>query len=131
MVILDTNILIDHLRRAKKEESYLENIVKGYPKETLAISMVSVQELYEGKSTKEKNKEMLVLTLLTSFKILPYTYDSACHAGEIARDLPRPIEFPDAVIAATVLENDCQLATLNKKDFRGIKGLEFITFKNP
>lgn len=130
MVILDTNILIDHLRRPQREETHLEQIAKQYPKETFAISIITVQELYGGRSTKDKNQAMYVLSLLARLKILPYTYGIAQLAGEIARDLNRSIEFPDAAIAATAIVNDCQLATLNQRDFKGITHLELKKLTN-
>ena len=62
MVILDTNIIVDHLRlREGNEDSQLIAIVKKNPKESLAISMITVQELYEGKSTKDSQKEQFLL----------------------------------------------------------------------
>lgn len=126
MVILDTSIIIDHLRRPPKE-SFLYKLAKETPKESWALSMISVQELYEGQSTSEEEKEVLMLATIGSLKILPYTFDVAQLAGEIARDLDRPIEFADAAIAATAIVNGGQLATLNKKDFMGISDLEILT----
>lgn len=126
MVILDTNIIIDHLRRSKKRESSLVKIAKQRPKETLAISVISIQELYEGQSTRSEEKEEYLLATIAPLKILPYTYEVAQLSGLIARDLDRPIELADATIAATAIVNGAQLFTLNKKDFRGIEGLEFV-----
>jgi len=126
MVILDTNIIIDHLRQAKTKDSRLVRIAKQKPKESLAMSMISIQELYEGESTKDEIKEQFLLATIAPLKILPYTYKMAQLAGEIARDLRRPIELADAAIAATVIERGACLFTLNKKDFRNIKGLELV-----
>lgn len=126
MVILDTNVIIDHLRQPKTKESYLVKIAKQKPKETLAISIISIQELYEGKSTKDEEKEQYLLATICPLKILPYTYEVAQLAGEIARDLSRSIELADAAIAATVILNGSQLFTLNRKDFHGIKALEIL-----
>ncbi len=126
MVILDTNIIIDHLRQAKNKESHLIGIAKQKPKETLAISMVTLQELYEGKSTKNDKKEQFLLATISPLKIFPYSYEVAKLAGEIARDLNRPIQLADAAIAATTIINGAQLLTLNKKDFRGVKRLELV-----
>ncbi|MBP8591512.1 PIN domain-containing protein [Candidatus Shapirobacteria bacterium] len=125
MVILDTSIIIDHLRQTRGE-SRLMRLVKKMPKESLAISMVSIQELYEGKSTKNKNKEQLLLATIAPLKILPYSYEIAKLAGEIARDLKRPIEMADAVIAATAIINRASLFTIDEKDFQGIEPLEII-----
>jgi len=124
MVILDTNIIIDHLRQSPTKDSLLVKIAKQKPKEALAISVVSVQELYEGQSTRAEEKERYLLATIAPLKILPYTYETARLAGEIARDLNRPIELADAAIAATAILNGAQFLTLNKKDFRGIKELE-------
>lgn len=126
MVILDTNVIIDHLRLSGKAESTLEKIAKKHPKETLAISMVTVQELYEGKSTRDEEKEKALLATISPLKILSYTFEVAQKAGELARDLDRPIELADAAIAASTIVYGYTLATLNKKDFEGIENLELI-----
>ncbi len=128
MVILDTNIIIDHLRQAKTKDSLLIKLAKQKPKEFLAISVVSIQELYEGKSTRSNREEQDLLATITPLKVLPYTYEIAKLAGEIARDLKHPIELADATIAATAIINGIQLFTLNKKDFRGIRNLELFSF---
>lgn len=126
MVILDTSIVIDHLRQPKEKESPLVKIAKQRQKETLALSMVSIQELYGGRSTKDEEKEQYLLATIAPLKILPYTYEVAQLSGEIARDLKRPIELADAAIAATAIVNGAELFTLNKRDFEGINGLEFV-----
>lgn len=125
MVVLDTNVIVDHLRLAdSKINSKLMEIVENNPKETLAISMVTIQELYEDKSTRDSQKEQYLLATISPLKILPYTYEIAQLAGEIARDLMRPIELADAAIAATAIVNRCVLFTLNKKDFEEIPQLQ-------
>lgn len=126
MVVLDTNIIIEHLRLAKTKKSNLIKIVERKPKEVLALSIISIQELYEGRSTRNKRKEEFLLATIAPLKILPYTYEIAQLAGEIARDLNRPIELADAAIAATTILNGAQLLTLNKKDFLGIERLEIL-----
>ncbi len=45
--------------------------------------------------------------------------------GQIARDFDKAIDFADAAIASTAIVNGCELATLNIKDFKGIKNLQF------
>lgn len=91
----------------------------------MAISVISIQELYEGKSTREKDKEEHLLATIAPLKILPYNYEVAQLAGEIARDLDYPIELADAAIAATAIVNGALLFTLNKRHFKGIKDLNF------
>jgi predicted nucleic acid-binding protein len=127
MVVIDTNIIIDHLRLQKTEqESLLMKLAKQLPKETLALSIISIQELYEGLSTRDSQKEQYLLATISPLKILSYTYETAQLAGQIARDLNHPIELADAAIAATTILNGASLQTINKKDFIDIKDLQLF-----
>lgn len=128
MVILDTNIIIDHLRTPASGVSLLQRLAKKLPQEELALSVVSVQELYEGQSTHSPQKEQALLATITPLKILSYNFEIAEVAGIIARDLTKPIELADAAIAATAIVNNAQLLTLNKKDFSPIKNLILYNF---
>ena len=87
---------------------------------------ISLQELYEGKSTLQKEKEDYLLATITPLKILSYSYEIAQLAGEIACDREKPIEFADAAIAATAIVFGVQLFTLDRKDFKGIRDLELF-----
>lgn len=122
MVILDTNIIIDHLRRT--DESFLDKISKHLTKNDLAILVLSIQELYSGKSTHNNKSEEFLLATIASLRILPYTYEIAKLAGEIERETDREIEAVDAAIAATAITHEAELFTLNRKDFLGIKNLQ-------
>lgn len=126
MVILDTSVLIDYLRRPEEEGSPLTRFARFYSEEKQAISILTIQELYAGRSSREFVKEQLFLEMVSTLEILTYTYEIAKLAGEIARDLGKPLGFPDAAIAATAILNKAKLFTLNKKDFKGIKGLKLI-----
>lgn len=127
-MILDTNIIIDHLRTPTPRASLLQKLAKKLPREELALSVISVQELYEDQSTRSSQKEQALLATITPLKILSYTYEIAEMAGIIARDLIKPIELADAAIAATAIVNNAQLLTLNKKDFFPIKNLILYNF---
>jgi predicted nucleic acid-binding protein len=125
MVILDTNIIIDHLRQKDNGESLLMKVAQRTVKENLGLSVISVQELYEGRSTKNRQQEEYLLATITPLNLLPYTYEVAEMAGKIARDIAAPVGLADAAIAATAIVNGASLLTLNKKHFIGIKDLEF------
>lgn len=124
MVVIDTSVIIDHIRQNGKN-SIFDKFTKN-SEEILAIALISVQELYEGKSTIDEEKENELLGVINSLDILPYTFETAKLAGEIARDLNRSIDLADAAIAAAAIINGAKLLTLNKKDFKGIKNLELI-----
>jgi len=125
MVILDTNIIIDHLRR-RGQESHLLKLSYKIKQDQLGISVISIQELFEGASTRNESERDKLLATVAPLKTFPYTFEIAKLAGEIARDSKQTIEFADAAIAATAITHDTQLATLNRKDFQGIKELKLI-----
>ena len=125
MVILDTSIIIDHIRQPEAKETHLMKIAQKVAKENLAISVITIQELYEGRSIRNRETEEYLLATISPLKILPYNYEVAQLAGEIARDLSRPIELADAAIAATAIINGASLFTLNKRHFTGIGDLNF------
>lgn len=126
MVVLDTNIIIDHLRQSGDKLTLLMQLAQRFPKKDLAISVITIQELYEGISTRNLQKEEYLLTTIAPLQVLSYSYEVAQRAGEIARDLTRPIEFADAALAATALIYQASLYTLNRKHFIGIKALELF-----
>lgn len=126
MVILDTNIIIDHLRSKTNRRSALVELVATHPPHNLGLSLISVQELYEGQSTLDPNRAKDLLATIAPLQLLPYTYEIAKLAGEIARDHYRPIELADAAIAATAIIHQAPLYTLNRKDFVQISNLELL-----
>lgn len=126
MVILDTNIIIDHLRKPSNE-SLLTKLTKNHNNEALGISVISIQELYEGQSTKDLTKENFMLSILGLLTVLPYDAEVAKLAGKIARDTEVSIDLGDAAIAATTILNGAQLLTLNEKHFESIPDLNLFS----
>jgi len=122
MVIFDTNIIIDHLRA--KKHSILWELSNEYYLEEIGISIITITELYTGKSTIKNEEEERMLSVVSSLKICDYSYEIAELAGKLRRDIKPDIAFPDSIIAATCIANDAKLATLNKKHFTGIKDLK-------
>ena len=129
MVVLDTNIIIDHLRRPS-DDSVLSKLSKNYSREEIGISVISIQELYEGKSTASPTKENQMMAIIGQLNVLPYDVDVARLAGKIARDSEITIDLADAAIAATTIIHDAELCTLNEKHFQSIPGLKFIKSPN-
>lgn len=124
MVIVDTSIIIDHLRLPHGSETLFLKILKLNPDDVFGISIISIQELYQGKTSLEIPRENDILKTLNKLKILPYDFKTAKLAGGITRDAKNPVGFADAAIAATTIINHAKLATLNTKDFAGIRDLE-------
>ncbi|MBI2405028.1 PIN domain-containing protein [Candidatus Gottesmanbacteria bacterium] len=126
MVIVDTNIIIDHLR-SQSSTSVLIRLFDAYPEEPITTSVICLQELYEGESTRDDQKEQYLLSTLGSLDVLPYTVEIATLAGKLARDAKQSMEFADAAFAATALVNEAELFTLNQKHFTGILNLKLRT----
>ncbi len=124
MVILDTSVIIDHLRQSTTD-SMLRRLAVKY-KNQLAISVVTLQELYEGQSTRDQIKENYMLSIITPLKILPYTEEVAKLAGILARDNKSSADLADLAIAATAIVYKTPLATLNSKDFVSIINKDLI-----
>lgn len=123
MVMVDTNIVIDHLRSSVRKKSLLVQLEEQDPNRVIALSMLSVQELYEGQSTRQLSREKELLLAITPMQFLPYSYEVAKLAGKIARDHSKPLELADAAIAATSIINKVPLFTLNQKHFAEIPEL--------
>lgn len=124
-ILIDSTILIDFLRKEKKEKSVLWRLKEAY--ERLAISSVSVFELYAGATSEQKMND--VKTLLKWFNIIAFTDEIAETAGEIFRQLKKDsklIDFRDLLIASSAVFHNLNLATLNVKHFDKIPNLELV-----
>lgn len=122
MVVLDTNIIIDHLRRLTAQ-SVLTRLLVNHTRDQLKVSIISIQELYAGNSTKDPQREERMLNMVTQFEILPYDFKVARLAGQIIRESTHHPDLADTAIAATAIANGAKLLTLNPKHFRGIPKL--------
>lgn len=127
-LLLDTSVLIDHLRGYEPATIFLETVLNsGVP---AAVSTITEMELYAGKSMDLPDMEQSVISLLTLFKVIPVNSSIARQAGSLLRSYRHQGLTPiDAVIASTAMENNANLITRNIKHFRMVKGL--IVFNIP
>ena len=120
-VLIDTSIIIDHLRIYQKDKKTLFiNLLEKY--EEIYFCAISIAEIFSGKSA-AKNEEK-IRQLFNLGEIINLTPKLMEKAGKIRRETE--ISLIDAIIAASALELNLSLATLNKKDFKKIKGLTLI-----
>jgi len=120
-ILIDTTILIDHLRKQKKDKTifYRLSFQCNY-----MISSITEFEFSVGSTL--PNREF-VEKLLAKLSVLPF--DSACvkTVVEIYRNLKSKnqlISLPDIFIAATAITHDLQLLTLNRKHFERVDNLK-------
>ncbi len=109
-VLLDTDVLVDHLRGAARL------VVKGDG----AYSTVTRCELFAGRHLDEEAVRML----LAPFAELGVDRGVAEVAGRLRRSLG--IKTADALIAATALEHGLDLQTRNRKHFDAVPGFKVL-----
>jgi predicted nucleic acid-binding protein len=121
-VLIDTSIIIEHLRKQNRRRSILYRVVGAYD---LFTSTVVEFELYAGAADAQKQHD--VQEILNWCTLLPFTSDVAVAAGTIYRNLRATnhlIEIRDILIAATALTSGLPLMTLNGGHFRRIDRLQ-------
>lgn len=118
--LLDTGLLIRHLRGQKSTVQLLRGLAKT---NRLCISALTRLELRAGA---HPNEMVATQKLVSRFVTLDLNADIAESAGEImaqSKDMTRPLLVPDAIIAATALIHNISLVTFNAQDFEAIPNL--------
>ena len=134
MIVLDTNVLSE-LMRQQPAESVLAWADQLSPQE-VAITAMNEAEILQGiaRLPNSQRKQQLeqgwdaLLTTVLKHPVLPFNSDAAhWYAALVSHRerMARSISTADAVIAATALAHDGQLATRNTADFEAI-GLPLI-----
>lgn len=106
-VLVDTDVFIDHLRGAAELTPRRHRV---------HYSVITRAELFAGNSASD-----LFAQLLAPFREIDVDRAIAERAGRIRREAG--IRVPDALIAATALERDLDLASRNSRDFEHVRGL--------
>ncbi len=108
-ILIDTNIIIEFLRKKNKQKSYLWKIKEMDL--NCFISTITVFELYAGAITERHKRDL----------------ETAKRSAEIYKELKNNnqlIEFRDIFIGATALETNLPIITLNEEHFKRIKGIK-------
>ena len=119
MILCDTNIIIEILKGNEKTIKIIESI--GL--ENIAISSVTVMELYFGALNKRELSK--IKKHLKALNIVHFDNDISELAVSMIESYSKShgLQIPDAIIAATALSFEMKLFTLNLKDFKYIDGL--------
>jgi predicted nucleic acid-binding protein len=113
--LLDSTVIVDLINNRRNRRKIIEEIAAGGG--MLACSVISVAEIYAGIRPKEEVITSQVLGSLVQYEV---TAAIATRAGYLKNSLARQgitILLPDALIAATVIENRLTLVTDNVKHF--------------
>ena len=118
--LMDSNAVIDYLSGKIPNEGmlFLNKIINDIP----TISVITKIEVL-GFNTNE-NAEHLLLDFMNDSIILGLSDNIVEKTIELRKDFK--IKLPDAIIAATALENKLILITRNLKDFDKIHELDAI-----
>lgn len=105
-LLLDTDVLIDHLRGHRQLVA-----------EDAAISVVTRAELSAG----DERQEPAIRALLGDYDEVDIDRRIAQRAGRVKRQTG--LKIADALIAATALERELPLMTRNRRHFERVAGL--------
>ena len=116
--IVDTNVLIDHLRGDPKATAFLQQIEDG--KIQVAVSVITEYELLSS----AKLKESEVTKIEALFELMPRLAVTS-HTVRIAAKFHRNYgtDLADALIAATAFLAKATLVTRNFKHFQNVREL--------
>lgn len=119
-VVVDTSILVDHLRGGMAWRDFLARVEKDTE---FFIPTIVIFELYSGKNTQEAHILHKVVNLVKLFQKIELDEEIAIRAGELYRDVSKDLQVPDYIIAASALKIGGTVITLNKRHFQQIPGL--------
>ena len=124
LIIVDTDIFIDHFRGIQAATSYLQSI----PVSLRATTDVNAMELFRGTSNRHELEMITQFLNRNSFIRLPIIATASRRAVELLKQysLSHGLSMPDALIAAVVLDLGASLITGNLRHFRFIPELRII-----
>lgn len=127
-IVLDTTVLISHLRAAGEPSTVTRLVGKA----ELATTTINLFELYLGAyKYREVGVNLTAVKGLSStLKILTVTESAAETGGKVLADLQkagRDIEIRDILVGAVALEEGFAVATRNVDHFTRIPGLQVVS----
>ncbi len=118
MILIDTNIFVDHLRNYKPAVAYFESIAG---KDDVLFSAITESELLAGNANNDPRKRETLLHFLSSWDKINVTNPIAVMAGDLSRKYG--LSIPDSIIASTAINCRAELITRNLSDFKKKEGL--------
>lgn len=119
MMLIDTNVFVDHLRNYAPAVRFFESIAN---RDDVGFSAITEAELLAGKANDNEGKREKLLQFLHQWYKEVVNNPVSTLAGDISRRYG--LTIPDAVISATCLLNNAELVTKNTKDFSRVSNLK-------
>ena len=120
-IVADTSVLIDFLRAKEADKSLFYQLNQ---ENYLIISLITVAELYSGKSAQTKAGKTRLNSVFEGLEIKIPDMEDAIRAGEIRYRYQ--LGIMDAFIASLALKLNIPLITLDQKAFSRIKNLKLF-----
>ncbi|SRR6266567_537575 len=124
-MIFDTDVLIWFFRGNPAAADLIEGQAE------LALSIVSLMELYQGARSRQETKVIRRFFADNSFRVIPINESMSHLAATLVEEhaLKDGLRVADALIAATARESGSVLATGNVRHMRSIPALAVKTFR--
>lgn len=121
-IICDTDVIIEFL----KGKQDLDKKFEEYGYDNLYLSSISIMELYSGAFNKKEIQKINMS--LQELHILHISEEISAASVQLIEKYSKShgLQLPDAIIAASALENKIPLFTFNRKDYRFIPGLQLV-----
>jgi hypothetical protein len=117
-LLVDTDVMIDYLRGHPAARAFL-----FLNEQRIVFSVATLTELYAG--ARGEPEEAAIENAVLRFGVIPVTASIAREAGLLKRNFGKShgVGLADAIVAATALAENAELATLNVKHYPMLKGL--------
>jgi predicted nucleic acid-binding protein len=122
-VLIDTNIIIDHLNDVEKATAYLESLP------VLRVSSLTVFEVLSGCSGERAGQVDYASELFDICDVVELTEADARRAAGFFRDSPVKKRIIDYLIGATAETHALEVATRNPKDFKTVNAFSPYTIR--
>lgn len=126
LISIDSSVFIEYFRKAKKENSFFFKLLQkdfhGF-----VASVIVHFEIYKGITPRQLTYWN---NLFEDILLIPYTLqinEESLLIHAQLKTIRKSIELQDLMIAATTKSLKIPLATLNKKHYKDIEGIDLIT----
>jgi len=121
VTLLDTNVLIEILKNNQQSIQQVFSL-----KHPLMISSITAMELIYG--ARNKQEVFRLEEFISKFEVIHLDAQTSELAYQLITEYAKShnLDIPDALIAATAINNRMQFMTYNIKDFRFIPAMQFI-----
>ena len=123
-VALDSSVLIEHFRIKNKDTSMLSRLTSTYGE--LCVSPLVLYEVLIGQTESRAVDSNVIFENLTFLPMGENVITKAATIYQTLRKENKVIDHFDILIAASAIVYNVPLATLNRKHFERVDGLQLI-----